>query len=138
MRLWVIDTNVVVSGLLVPQGPSARVLDAMTDGRIKLVHDARILAEYRDVLRRPRLKLRPAMIAAFLDALVGQMLVTPRALNVSGPDADDIVFVEAALATQDRTIVTGNLAHYPAEILNGVRVLTPAQAVAELAQDLPS
>jgi hypothetical protein len=57
-------------------------------------------------------------------------------VKVTGPDADDIVFVEAALATADRTIVTGNLAHYPPEILNGVRVITPAQAAAELTRDI--
>lgn len=136
MRLWVIDTNVVVSGLLVPHGPSARVMDVVTDGRIKLVYDARILAEYRDVLRRPRLRLAPARIATFLDALQSQMLVTPKRGKVTGPDADDIVFVEAALATTDKTIVTGSLAHYPPEILGGVRVITPAQAAAELVQDL--
>jgi hypothetical protein len=45
-------------------------------------------------------------------------------------------FVEAALATTDRTIVTGNLADYPPGILEGVCVLTPAQAAAELAKDL--
>jgi putative PIN family toxin of toxin-antitoxin system len=134
MRQWVIDTNVVVSGLLNPHGPSARVLDAVLDGRVKLVYDARILAEYRDVLYRPRLKLAPDKIQAFLNALRGQMMVTPRAVAVVAPDSDDIVFVEAALATTDQTIVTGNLAHYPPEILHGARVLTPAQAVAELAQ----
>jgi putative PIN family toxin of toxin-antitoxin system len=136
MRLWVIDTNVVVSGLLNPNGASARVLDAVLDGRVKLVYDARILVEYRDVLHRPRLKLAPAKITAFLTALQSQKIVTPTALSVYGPDADDIVFVEAALATTDRTIVTGNLADYPPEILHGARVLPPAQAAAELVQDL--
>jgi putative PIN family toxin of toxin-antitoxin system len=131
MRLWVIDTNVVVSGLLNPHGPSARVLDAILDGRVKLVYDARILAEYRDVLRRPRLKLAPDKITAFLTGLQSQMTVTPRPLAAAGPD---VVFVEAALATKYRTIVTGNLADYPPEILHGVRVLTPAQAATELAQ----
>lgn len=136
MRQWVIDTNVVVSGLLNPHGPSARVLDAVLDGRVQLIYDARILVEYRDVLHRPRLKLAPAKIQAFLNGLRGQAVVTPRALVVNAPDSDDIVFVEAALATTDRTIVTGNLAHYPSEILHGARVLTPAQAAAELAQNL--
>jgi uncharacterized protein len=136
MKLWVIDTNVVVSGLLNPHEPSARVLDAVLDGRVKLVYDARILAEYRDVLHRPRLKLKPEKIGAFLTGLQSQMMVTPSPLAVIGPDADDIVFVEAALATTDKTIVTGNLADYPSEILHGARVLAPAQAAAELAQDL--
>jgi putative PIN family toxin of toxin-antitoxin system len=135
MRQWVIDTNVVVSGLLNPHGPPARVLDAMLDGRVRLAHDARILADCRDVLHRPRLRLAADKIAAFLAALRGQMIVTPATLTVVGPDPDDIVFVEAALATTDRTVVTGNLAHYPPEILQGVRVLTPAQAVAELSKE---
>jgi putative PIN family toxin of toxin-antitoxin system len=135
MRRWVIDTHVVVSGLLVPHGPSARVLDAVLDGRIKLLYDARILAEYREVLRRPRLRLSPARIQAFLSGLQSQTMVTPRASSATAPDADDLVFVEAALATPDKTIVTGNLAHYPPEILHGARVLTPAQAAAELARE---
>ena len=133
MRHWVIDTNVVVSGLLVPSSPPARVLDAVVDGRVKLVYDPRILAEYRDVLHRPRLKLSAARIRAFLNALEGQCLVTPHALPVVGPDLDDLIFVEAALVVPDRTIVTGNLADFPPEILRGVRVLTPAQATAEVA-----
>lgn len=136
MKLWAIDTNVVVSGLLNPHGPSARVLDAVLDGRLKLVYDARILAEYRDVLHRPRLKLAPDKITAFLNGLQGQTKVTPSPLAVAGPDADDIVFVDAALATTDKTNVTGNLADYPPEILHGARVLTPAQAAAELSSDL--
>lgn len=134
MRHWVIDTNVVVSGLLNPHGPSARIVDAVLDGRVKLVYAARILAEYRDVLRRPRLNLVPEKIRALLNGLRGQLMVTPTGVVVNAPDPDDLVFVETALATADRTIVTGNLAHYPAEVLQGVRVLTPAQAVAELAQ----
>ena len=136
MKRWVIDTNVVVSGLLNPHDPSARALEAVLDGRLKLVYDARILAEYRDVLHRPRLKLAPEKITAFLNGLQGQTMVTPRPLAVTGPDADDIVFVEAALATTDKTIVTGNLADYPPQILHGARVLTPAQAAAELSSDL--
>lgn len=132
MRLWVIDTNVVVSGLLVPHSPCARVLDAVVGGHIKMVYDARILAEYRDVLRRPRLKLAPETVGAFLDALAGQMLVTPVPVTGPTPDIDDIIFVEAALATTDRTIITGNLAHFPPEIPCGSRLMTPAQAAAEL------
>jgi len=132
MKCWVIDTNVVVSGLLTPQGPSARVLDAMLDGQVKLVYDARILAEYRDVLHRPRLKVKPQSVMRFLDSLHSQMLISPTAIRASGPDPDDMVFIEAAFSVPDRTIVTGNLADFPDEILHGVRVITPAQAAAEL------
>jgi hypothetical protein len=88
-------------------------------------------------LQWPRLKLTPANITAFLNGLQSQMIVTPNPLAAAGSDADGIVFIEAALATTDRTIVTGNFADYPPGISHGVRVLTPAQAAAELAQPRP-
>ncbi len=50
----------------------------------------------------------------------------------SGPDPDDRMFVEVALTVPDKTIVTGNLADYPDEILHGVRIITSAPAVTEL------
>jgi uncharacterized protein len=100
----------------------------------KLVYDARILAEYRDVLCRPRLKLNPVHVFHFLEALGGQMSVVPERLVAIGPDPDDMPFVEVALAVPDRTIVTGNLAAFPSKILNGARIFTPDQALAELSR----
>ena len=52
--------------------------------------------------------------------------------GIIGPDSDDIIFIEAALATTDKTIITGNLMHFPKRILQVVRILTPVQALAEL------
>jgi putative PIN family toxin of toxin-antitoxin system len=132
MQCWVIDTNVVVSGLINPQGTPARVINAVLEGRLKMVYDARILAEYRDVLFRPRLNLNPKNVSAFLNGLGTQMLVNPTPVEEAAPDPDDLIFVEAALSTPERTIVTGNLAHYPQTILNGARAISPVQSVAEL------
>jgi uncharacterized protein len=132
MKCWVIDTNVVVSGIISANGPCARILEAVMEGRVKLVYDARILAEYRDVLCRPRLKLNPEHVTHFLKALGCQISVVPERLVAVGPDPDDMPFVEGALAVPDSTIVTGNLADFPSEILNGISLLTPVQALAEL------
>jgi uncharacterized protein len=132
MKYWVVDTNVVVSGLLSANGPCARILEAVMEGRVKLVCDARILAEYRDVLCRPRLKLKPSQVVHFLEALAGQMRVVPKRSKVGGPDPDDLIFVEAALAVPDRTIVTGNLADFPDATLQGCRLLSPVRALAEI------
>ena len=131
MKCWVIDTNVVVSGLLSANGPCSRILDAVMEGRVKLVYDARILAEYRDMLCRRRLRLKPAQVIHFLEALGGQMSVIPERIHADRPDLD-LVFVEAALAVPDRTIVTGNLADFPRDILGGTRLLSHVQALAEL------
>lgn len=132
MKQWVIDTNVIVSGLMTPSGSSAQIIDAVLNGQVKLVYDSRILKEYRDVLSRPRLKLPPMKIQALLVSMHRQLLVSPRVSGIIGPDSDDIIFIEAALATTDKTIITGNLMHFPKRILQVVRILTPVQALAEL------
>lgn len=132
MKCWVIDANVVVSGLMTAKGPCALILEAVMSGRIKLVYDARILAEYRDVLCRPRLKLNPEHVMHFLQALGGQMSVVPERLVAVVPDPDDMAFIEVAHAVPDKTTVTGNLTDFPEEILGGIRLLTPVQALAAL------
>jgi len=132
MKRWVIDTNVVVSGLLAPSGPPAQILRAVTDGKVRMVCDIRILAEYRDVLNRPHLRLDPSKIALFLAALHRQKLLSVTHRLRSGPDPDDLMFIEVALATPQKTIVTGNVRDYPHAIRHGVRILTPTQALPEL------
>jgi predicted nucleic acid-binding protein len=78
-------------------------LDAILDGRIKLVYDARILAEYRDVLARPRLRIQPAKQREFLKALESQFLVTPARTRQASPDPDDVIFIDAALVLTTRS-----------------------------------
>ena len=46
----VLDTNIVVSGLLQSQGNPAQVLTLALSGAIQTCHDGRILAEYAEVL----------------------------------------------------------------------------------------
>ena len=52
--VFVVDTNVVVSGVIVgdPASPPARVLDAMLDGRLLYLMSGALFAEYSEVLRR--------------------------------------------------------------------------------------
>jgi putative PIN family toxin of toxin-antitoxin system len=132
MKHWVIDTNVVVSGLLVDSGHPSRLIDAVAAREVKMVYDNRILVEYREVLNRPRLQISPVKIARFLASLHEQELVQPTHLLPTGPDPTDLKFIEVALATRQKTLVTGNLRDFPRTIRHGVRVITPAQAVAEL------
>ncbi len=60
MRI-VLDTNVLVAGLLTPGGACGRLLDLVLDGAVGVHIDRRILQEYEDVLRRPQLSLPPRM-----------------------------------------------------------------------------
>lgn len=51
----VFDTNVLVSGLLHPTRPIARIAVTIARGRLVPIYDRRILDEYVEVLERPYL-----------------------------------------------------------------------------------
>lgn len=111
----VLDTNVLVSGLLSPGGPPGRILDLVTSGRILLLFDDRILAEYRDVLARPRLRIAPVEAAGILELIERDGLLTVAApLAIELPDPDDLPFLEVALAGRADFLITGNVRHFPA------------------------
>jgi hypothetical protein len=63
MKRVVLDTNVIVSAVLAPSGTQASVLLLALTGRIALYVSPSVLAEYEEVLRRPRLKLQPHQIS---------------------------------------------------------------------------
>ena len=65
-RLVVLDTNVVVSGFLSPAGPPAQILGLTLAGKLTPAHDARILAELSEVLRRPEFSFSMQHIEAVL------------------------------------------------------------------------
>lgn len=120
----VLDTNILVSALIRPEGPPGLVMAAALRGDLVPVFSAEILAEYDEVLRRPRLRLQQERVQAMLDAmrLVGVRLAVdqvPPPANL--PDADDWPFIAVALGA-GCPIVTGNTRHFPQYM--GVRVMT--------------
>ncbi|NLU50445.1 MAG: putative toxin-antitoxin system toxin component, PIN family [Syntrophomonadaceae bacterium] len=129
----VLDTNVLVSALLTPYGPSARVLDALLAGRLIPVFDDRILREYEEVLGRSRFGFEPQDVKALLDFFrsEGVTVATPP-LNTELPDPDDVMFVEAAIAGTADAIVTGNRKHFPAERCSGIAVVSPVELLSML------
>jgi uncharacterized protein len=129
----VLDTNVLVSGLLSPSGPPGRILDLATAREIGLIYDDRIIAEYEDVLARPRLRISPAAAAAVLTFIVkhGHLVAAPPA-PIELPDPDDLPFVEVASAGAADALVTGNARHYiPLAGAVPVRIATPAEFLAD-------
>jgi uncharacterized protein len=121
--LVVLDTNILVSALLSPFGPPARVLDLALGGDIRLAYDDRIMAEYREVLARPKFGFAPedvTMVLAYLEA-DGERVTAPPL-----PYADDLPFLEVA-AQGEAVLITGNAAHYPPALRGSVRVYTPSE-----------
>jgi putative PIN family toxin of toxin-antitoxin system len=127
--LIVLDTNVLVSGLLKKNSKPAKILDLVTDGKIQVAVDQRILSEYRQVLARPKLKITATNVRAVL------VYISISGLSVSAPPLDlqdvviqdlmDLPFAEVAVAVMAQAVVTGNTKHFLFLTGLGIEVLTP-------------
>lgn len=124
MRAAVVDINILVSGLMAAGSPPAQVLAAIGTRVITPVVCTAVMAEYRRVLPRPRLRLPAADVLAALTMMEGfadWVDVPPCSGTLALPDAADWPFVACALAT-GCPVITGNVKHFPDGV--GVRVMT--------------
>jgi len=114
MNRVVLDTNIIVSALLVPAGTQAGILLLALTDRIALYVSPSVLAEYEEVLRRPRLRLQSQQIDAAMAAVrkVAHVVEPIRTVTVS-PDESDNRFIECAEAAGADWLVTGNTKHFP-------------------------
>ncbi len=126
----VVDTNVLVSGLLCPFSPSGDIVRMVSSGDISLCLDGRILSEYEDVLGRPKFRFDGEKVRILQDFICqnGQVC-TAQPLPRPLPDHDDEAFMEVASAASAAYLVTGNISHFPVECRGKIRVVTPRQFV---------
>lgn len=132
MNRIVLDTNVLVAGVLSEHGPPGWIVDLVAAEEIVVVYDSRILAEYQDVLARRELGLKPARVALLLDTVrEAGVLVSARPWPAKLPDPEDEPFLAVAGAARV-PLVTGNTRHFPASSRRGVTVQTPREFVDSL------
>ena len=110
----VLDTNVIVSGLLSPRGNARLVLAMAFARKFDLIVSAELLAEYEAVVRRPKFRFQSAEIEEALTELrrVGE-LVKPTDQVSESPDEPDNRFLECAEIGSADYLVTGNTSHFP-------------------------
>lgn len=129
MRI-VLDTNVLVSGLLTPFGSSGEIVRMVFSGELILCIDARILSEYKEVLNRPKFKCDENKIAILIDFIMqyGQVVLSSP-LKRSLPDSDDEPFLEVAIAGNVKALITGNKVHYPPLSREDTEILSPSEFI---------
>lgn len=128
----VLDTSVVVAAHLSPHGAANDLLTAFYANRLQVVYTAAVMAEYNEVLARPKFAAFVAShnrIAFLMKLRSSGLVVTPAPIPEDNwPDRDDLHLVAAALATSDKILVTLNPRDFAPALRHGVRVLSPASA----------
>jgi putative PIN family toxin of toxin-antitoxin system len=120
--LVVLDTNILVSALLTPLGNSAKIYRMFLTRTLQVAYSSEILAEYNDVLFRPRLQIPAEEAIKVIDAIreYGELIAPPIG-TYDMIDEDDRIFYDVAQSA-GAYLVTGNKKHYPDEAF----ILSPA------------
>lgn len=109
-----VDTNIVVSAALKPEGLQRTVLLLALTKPARLYISRPIFEEYKTVLARPEFQIRKSLRQQFLQLIENRArFVAPsRQLRVTA-DPWDNIFVECADAARADYLVTGNARHFP-------------------------
>jgi putative PIN family toxin of toxin-antitoxin system len=110
----VLDTNIIVSAVLKPDGLQRTVLLLAMTRPARLYVSPPILSEYQTVLSRREFKIRKGLRQQFLRRIEDRshMVFPSRRVQVTN-DPDDNIFLECADAARGDYVVTGNLRHFP-------------------------
>ena len=110
----VLDTNVLVSGLINPFGPPARVVDLVVSSTLQVAYDDRIIDEYSEVLSQPEFGFDLRSVQDLVDhiRLNGIHVISDPTNFEDVPDPGDLPFAEVAVTANVRFLVIGNVSHY--------------------------
>ena len=123
----VIDTNVVVSAMLRAGGLPESVFRLALGREVQVFVSEPVVAEYEEVLRRPRLAIDPEKVTGAMGRIRAvAWLVKPDVAITAALDPDDNIFLECAESAQAHFLVTGNVKDFPATWM-GTRIVTPRQ-----------
>ena len=132
----ILDTSVIVSGLISPKEPPAKTIARWLQNNFTLLYTQAMLAELEDVLNcawlHERLRRAPNRIPEFLEAvkLLGQ-LVTGY-VNVTGQIRDpfDEMFLACAVLGRADYLVSGDKDLLILGEFQQTQILTPVQFLA--------
>ena len=132
----VIDTNVLVSAALKPDGLQRTVFLLAITKPARLYVSSPILEEYADVLSRPELSIRKGLRLQLLQLIKNHShLVKPSHRTEVTSDPDDNIFIECVDAARADFLITGNRRHFPAFWKN-TKIITPHEFVSLAAPHL--
>jgi len=139
MRL-VLDTNVVIAGLLWHGTPRWLLDRAIDDDAIELYSSPALIDELGNTLGYPKFTQRIARYETHVETLVAQyrallILVSPiHTPRVVARDPDDDEVLALAFAAQVDLIVSGDDDLLSLQTFRGIPIVTPAEAANRIAQ----
>jgi len=132
----VLDTNIIISAHLSPDGLERYVLDLALNRRIQIFYSEAVFAEYEEVLRRPKFHIVPARLVESLKLIrAAGRRVAPKRRAKAALDPDDNIFLDCAEQARAQYLITGNKRHFPAS-WQSTRVVNAREFISEIFDEL--
>lgn len=110
----VLDTNIIVSAALKPDGLQRTVFLLAVTKPARLYVSPPMLSEYRMALSRPELRIRKGLCRQLLEFVKNHThVVSPTDSIQAASDPDDNIFLECADEARADYLITGNQRHFP-------------------------
>lgn len=105
----VIDTNILVSAVLKDRDPAAVIRFVIGDPQYEWIASRDILAEYTEVLRRPKFRLPDSLLQAWSDLFDTVVTLVDVAVVVDFlRDPKDAKFLACAISADAEYLITGD------------------------------
>jgi putative PIN family toxin of toxin-antitoxin system len=133
----VVDSGVLISALIQPQGTTGGVLRALREGRFVAIFSTDMVVEVVEVLGRPffciKYHIEPDDITALIHLvrLRGELVVPVLKVAVCRDPKDD-KFLEAALAGKADCVISGDADLIVLSPFEDIPILRPAEFLARL------
>ncbi|MEW6388558.1 MAG: putative toxin-antitoxin system toxin component, PIN family [Thermodesulfobacteriota bacterium] len=131
----VFDTNVLLSAILTPHNPPARLLQLALEGKFQLLISPKIMEELVRVIRYPKLtkllkkrRLTPKDLEDFLEKLGKIVIWTPGKLTIKAipEDPADDPIIAGAVEGEADFLVSGDHHLLDLGAFQGIKILNPA------------
>ncbi|WP_375480373.1 putative toxin-antitoxin system toxin component, PIN family [uncultured Nostoc sp.] len=121
----IIDTNILVSAAIADKNPEAVILFVVANSDFEWVVSAEILAEYKEVLKRPRLKLTEAQHQRWVYLIDSVITLIDVDVEVDFPrDRKDAKFLACAIAAEADFLITGDTDFNEAQTLLNTTIIS--------------
>jgi len=133
----VVDTGMLVSGLIQRAGTTGEILHLLRDGRFRIIFSTPILLEVIEVLGRPAFQSKYHILPEDITALVNLIRLRGELVTIVGQvtacrDPKDNKFLEAAQTGQADAIVSGDADLLDLIAFESIPILRPADFLARL------
>jgi len=135
----VVDTNILISGVIKPERATGEILRRLRDGEFVLLYTEPLLAELAEVINRPRIRQKYGLGSEDIETVLALILLRGEPIDPTRRveicrDPKDHMILEAAVAGQADMITSGDFDLLSLREFEGMPTISPAEFLKRLAK----